>query len=297
MANTHLILGTAQLGMDYGVANPHGKPDDGMAMSIVNTAWQGGVREFDTAIGYGESEVILGRIFKELDVTDQVLVNSKPDHTWDGKDIGVVDHNIDTSLDRLGVPHLHTLLLHRESLLDQWEPTLGNQLARIKSDGRIKNIGISVYSPEAAIRAVSLDEIDVVQIPTNFLDRRFEQAGVAKKAAEKGKLIQIRSIFLQGLIFLTPKSLPAQMKFAANEVEKVASMMAELKLSPLETAMGYIRQAWPDSAVLFGAETVEQVQDNLAAFSANIPDNLSAEVQDRFPAVSEKILNPALWGA
>ncbi len=297
MASSSMILGTVQLGMNYGVANVNGQPDYATARDIVQTAWQNGVREFDTAIGYGESETILGRILEELDISTKALINSKPDHHWDGSDFDVLDKDLDASLARLGVDHLHTLLLHREHLLEQWDKGLAKGLQRITRDGRVKRIGISVYTPKAALRALSLEGLDVVQIPTNFLDRRFEKAGVAAKAADMGKEIQIRSIFLQGLIFLTPDTLPENMVFAAHEVNEVEAMTQALGIDRLEAAMGYIHGAWPDSAIIFGAETVQQVQDNLNAFRKDIPKTLVEEAQRRFPDVSEKVLNPSLWGA
>ena len=55
-----LILGTAQLGQNYGVANTTGRPDQQSANDIVRCALDGGISLFDTAQGYGESEAVLG---------------------------------------------------------------------------------------------------------------------------------------------------------------------------------------------------------------------------------------------
>ena len=58
-----LVLGTAQLGMDYGIANTQGRPAFEEAVELVRCYWERGVREFDTAQDYGDSEKILGRVF------------------------------------------------------------------------------------------------------------------------------------------------------------------------------------------------------------------------------------------
>ena len=71
------VLGTAQLGFDYGVVNRAGKPEFESACEIVSAAWQGGVRQFDTAQGYGESEAVLGRIFQELHIEGSVKIHTK----------------------------------------------------------------------------------------------------------------------------------------------------------------------------------------------------------------------------
>ncbi len=54
-----LVLGTAQFGMDYGIANVGGKPLKKEVFRILDLAWEKGVRRFDTAPGYG-SEALLG---------------------------------------------------------------------------------------------------------------------------------------------------------------------------------------------------------------------------------------------
>lgn len=48
-----VALGTAQLGMAYGVANTAGQPTSEAATGLVATAWGAGVRSFDTAQAYG----------------------------------------------------------------------------------------------------------------------------------------------------------------------------------------------------------------------------------------------------
>jgi len=54
-----MVLGTAQFGMDYGIANVSGKPTKKEIFKILLFAWEKGIRNFDTAPGYG-SEKVLG---------------------------------------------------------------------------------------------------------------------------------------------------------------------------------------------------------------------------------------------
>ena len=49
-----LVLGTAQLGMNYGIANTSGQPDFPTIKSIIQNAWNNGIQEFDTAQAYGK---------------------------------------------------------------------------------------------------------------------------------------------------------------------------------------------------------------------------------------------------
>ena len=53
-----LCLGTAQLGSAYGIANTVGQPTRAAAIEMVQFAVKQGIRWFDTAQGYGESEEV-----------------------------------------------------------------------------------------------------------------------------------------------------------------------------------------------------------------------------------------------
>ena len=56
-----MTLGTAQLGLKYGVANRTGKPNRETATSMVRDAIGHGVTTLDTARAYGDAEEVLGQ--------------------------------------------------------------------------------------------------------------------------------------------------------------------------------------------------------------------------------------------
>ena len=54
------ILGTSQLGLDYGITNTNGKPKLAESLEIIKYALDNNINTFDTARCYGNSEYILG---------------------------------------------------------------------------------------------------------------------------------------------------------------------------------------------------------------------------------------------
>ena len=73
-------LGTAQFGMNYGVANTTGRTSDNEAFEILDYAKKLKINTIDTAKAYGESEDVLGKYFlnaneKEWDVVTKVSSN------------------------------------------------------------------------------------------------------------------------------------------------------------------------------------------------------------------------------
>ena len=59
---TALGLGTAQLGVAYGISNRSGRPSEAEASAILECALEQGIDTIDTAPAYGESEALLGRL-------------------------------------------------------------------------------------------------------------------------------------------------------------------------------------------------------------------------------------------
>jgi aryl-alcohol dehydrogenase-like predicted oxidoreductase len=290
-----LVLGTVQLGMPYGVANKDGMPTLDTALAIVHEAWSSGVREFDTAQGYGSSEEVLGKVFADLGIAKDVKVISKFEPTLDHMNKAVMLKAIDTSLNTIGISQLFGIMLHREELLSLWDEGLKVILQSFVKSGKVKHIGVSVYTPEKAIQALNTSGIDIVQLPTNILDRRFVNAGVFKLALEKRKTVYVRSVFLQGLILMTSESIPRKMAFAKPVIKKLDSICKELGLTRHELAFAYIKTTLPEAKILFGADNPDHVANNVKVWRKKILSYQDNKVQTMFEKIDERIINPYLW--
>ena len=60
MNSPELVLGTANFGLNYGVANQSGKLSDVVSSQILQEASRLGIIKIDTAIGYGDAENVIG---------------------------------------------------------------------------------------------------------------------------------------------------------------------------------------------------------------------------------------------
>ena len=292
---SRLVLGTAQLGMNYGIANKSARPDSDLAKKIVQTAWENGIREYDTAQGYGESENVLGNALHSLGFSSDAKVITKLDPGLDHLDRAGLEKAVRKSLTRLNVPILNGLMLHKEEYLEVWESGMGDILRGLVKKGLTEHVGVAVYSPRIAKLALETDGIDMIQIPSNILDRRFEEADVFQLAEKKGKQIYVRSVFLQGLLLMERKRIPPKMQFAVEVLKRLEGFSQEIGLSKQTLALGYVRQAYPQAKIVFGVETPEQINSNLKSLYTTLPVGFVGRSQKEFPYVEESILNPALW--
>ena len=91
-----IALGTAQFGMSYGIANKEGQVSRREVGRIINLAKKIGIRTIDTAMDYGDSELIVGK-----QITAAVIVtNTTPINMFssDGKNPEATVKAIDQAL-------------------------------------------------------------------------------------------------------------------------------------------------------------------------------------------------------
>ena len=121
------------------------------------------------------------------------------------------------SLRRLKHSNLYAYIAHdAKSVLSK--PDTWNELQNLKEEGLISKTGFSLYSPEQLENFIELDMIpDLIQIPYNVLDRRFEY--LFEKLKDKGIEIHTRSSFLQGLFYMKIESIHPFFKEAIPEIE------------------------------------------------------------------------------
>jgi len=290
-----LVLGTAQLGMNYGIANQTGKPDMATARNIVRTAWESGIRYFDTAQGYGDSERILGDIFSDLGIAKEVRVITKPAPHIDHTNRDELEKALKKSLTTLKLERLYGLMLHRESALDLFDEGLYDTLQSFVEQGLVEHIGISLYSPDKALPALDQGIISMLQVPANICDQRFYKTGLFELAETKRAKIYIRSVFLQGLLLMGKEAITENMKFAVNVIAKVEQLCQMFNLTKQELAMCYIMQKYPRAFIVVGAETQEQLKNNINIWKHSKPKSTTTEVDRVFADLDERIINPTLW--
>lgn len=293
-----LCLGTAQLGMNYGIANKSGKPSCFEATETVKTAWQNGISFFDTAQAYGDSELILGKSFHKLGINNSVHVISKLDPSMDHLDKDLVEMAVKTSLNKLNIDTLYGFLLHRAGCLLDWQKGLRNIFKGLKTKGLIKYTGVSVYNYEEASNALKLDDIDIIQLPLNVFDQFAVNKGILVKARERGKQVFLRSIYLQGLLTLNPDMLPGKLEFAKEPLDKYHGICKKYNSDPIHISISFVKWLAGDFPIIIGAENHDQVIKNVNYFSKKLKNReyLFNELIDTFSeSANPRLINPGLW--
>lgn len=201
-----LALGTAQFGQRYGIANHTGQIKISEIDKILQLAKNENIDLVDTAIGYGDSEKIIGdtvcKGFKFVTKLPPVPKDCEDLNSW-------VEEEVQFSLTRLGIQSLYGLLLNSsENLLGAKGKRLINAINRVKINGFVKKIGISIYDPSECEQIMRLTRIDIVQAPLNILDQRLITSGWLTRLHSQDIEIHTRSAFLQGLLLMPRNKIP-----------------------------------------------------------------------------------------
>ncbi|MCX5769347.1 MAG: aldo/keto reductase [Candidatus Hydrogenedentes bacterium] len=289
---SRIILGTAQLGMNYGVANVDGQPDPTRAREIVQAAWEAGIRHFDTAQSYGTSEAMLGRALRELGIVGEARVASKLALPADPADVRT---SIARSFERLGVERLWCMMLHHPRHLDEWDGPLGEMLEEHRRAGRIEHLGVSLSPLEDAPRCLAHPAIEVLQLPCNAWDRRPMRLGIIDNARKNGQLCCVRSIYLQGLLTMSPESIGARLPAAEGASRAWHAFAASKNMSTKELAVRFGMTL--GAPLVIGAETPEQIRATIALarrgpLLVETIEELAATID---PLVTDDILEPWRW--
>jgi len=290
MPRLRLVLGTVQLGMKYGVNNKNGQPSTQEAFAILDAAVAAGIDTFDTASVYGDAERVLGEWIEARAQNGKVRIITKI------KAVSAVDvrTEICNSLGRLRMEHLDGCLLHVPQQLYQADMVAGLQEA--KQEGLTAHIGVSVYEEKDALHAIEIG-MDYIQVPYNVFDQRLDKTDFFERAREAGVMVFARSPFLQGLLLMDPDALPAPLARARPYLEKFIAIAQNAGLSQSEAALMFALEHGRADYVVFGTETVHQLQEivAIARSSSSRAGEWMEEAKDAFADVPLDIIDPSVW--
>ncbi len=292
---SRVFLGTAQLGMDYGIANAQGKPDDRKAAVLLETAWNLGIRCFDTAQAYGDSEAVLGRVLRAMGVSAEARIVSKLSARMDPVNLSQVADSIERTFDHLGIDRLWCMMFHRATWLDLWDRGLGELLLEHRGAGRIQHLGVSLDSPDEVPRCLSHPAMEVLQLACNAWDRRMPRLRVLETARGNGQICCVRSIYLQGLLTLPPERVAARLPIARQASVRWHEVAARHGMSAKEMAVRFALTL--NAPLVIGAESPDQVRETaeLAQLGPLSQEVLVALDESLDPVVDDRILTPRLW--
>lgn len=276
-----LVLGTAQWGSAYGITNTHGRSDDGDVVGMVAEAERAGVIAMDTALAYGDAQVRIAAFAERFWISTKVA------------GAGDVAEQVGTCLEQLQVTRLDAVMLHDWDALDDARRLAAVRvLGELAADGVIERIGVSTYGESGVETAIDVfasaeSTLGIVQVPANAIDRRFDGSASLSQLTAQGCVVQVRSVFLQGLLVGTGGG-------ERDSHPDLAAFRAWASTQPgglLGAALAHVKSLPWVSHVVIGVASAGEWTDVCSAWSDVEPHRAPEHLASK----DEVLLDPRRW--
>ncbi len=262
-----LGLSASQFGLDQPVSG-RGRSPQAEAREILNIAARAQLPVLDVSHVFGHAETQLGQVLPRPMPFRLTIAAARCER---GPDF--VEAEARSALARLGVSCAYAIIITSAS--DLFGPQGGAVWARLQSlrdQGLFERVGIAAHVTDDPVGLARRFRPDLMQAPASLLDQRLLADGSLARIADMGVEVQLRSIFLNGLLFLPPDRVPGPAKGAAGRLSRVRRMIAEGRSDPLQAALGFALSRREASAVLVGVTSASELSAVIAAASSPPPD-------------------------
>jgi aryl-alcohol dehydrogenase-like predicted oxidoreductase len=244
-------LGTNQ----YSVTSPE---DIAARREVLDNFPKLGAKVVDTARGYGESEVVIGNLLKELGNRDQIFLATK---TAIRGEVAGADGELELSLQRLQTDRIDLLQVHNFNGIDALFP----KFLEWKQAKKVRYIGITTSTDDQyplMLAAMNKLKLDFIQVDYS-IDNRGAGEQILPLAKEKGigVLLNVPLGGRRGSVLSKVQGKPLPAWAADYDVTSWAQLFLKYNIShPAVTA------------VIPGTTKIAHLKDNQLAGRGRLPD-------------------------
>jgi|TARA_B110000259_G_scaffold182285_1_gene225663 aryl-alcohol dehydrogenase-like predicted oxidoreductase len=281
-----ICLGTANFGQKYGLNYGQQFKNLNEIKKIINYCINANIKFLDTSIDYGNT---LSRLSKcdlsKFKIISKVTVINNNINTFSKN----LDLQIQNTFELLGVNKIYSILLQRPEHILKFKNTDINKLfSNLKKKYNIKKIGFSFYDQNLLKLLINKIDMDIVQIPYNIFDNRFEKVMIQMNKLDIE--IHSRSVFLQGVLLKKKENLNSYFMKWSKHFDLYNEWLVKNKYQPLEFCLNYVKKNININKIVIGVDSIDQLDQIVnSIYKKNII------MSDKLFINDEKILMPKLW--
>ncbi len=279
-----IIIGTAQFGSKYGLLNKFGKTSAEEVNKIIKIKNKYKINGFDASQSYKSEKTLNKKNINKFNFTFKI------------HKIGNIN-NFDLSIKKylkkiflnFKKNKIYCLMIHNsDELLNKNGSKLYEILKNLKKENYVHKIGFSTYGNKNIVKIIKKYNFDIIQTTFNPLDRRILKNNLIKRLKKKGIQIQIRSIFLQGLLLFKKDKLPKKLLQFKSEIFKWERYVKKTGLKPLELCINFALSNNFDK-ILIGINNHKQLLEILKTKKKiiKIPNSIISN--------KKRLINPYYW--
>lgn len=280
-----LVLGSAQIGLNYGVNNLSGRVSDHELERILKLAKLNNIEYIDTASLYGNSEERLGYAKEKYNLNFKFISKLPNCQSSEVKQI------FENTLQKLRISKIFGYLFHDFSGFKKNEKSL-EILYQLKEEGLIENIGFSIYhKSELEYLFETNIDFEIIEFPYSIFDQRFSDYFELLKS--KGVKIFVRSVYLQGLVFKHTEELIGNFQLLRPKIEILNSLVKKTNSSISSLCFNFVKENSRIDNIVVGFDNSEQLKSILN--DDNLLDESTYEQLVSLREENEQIILPIYW--
>lgn len=281
------IIGTAQLGQKYGIANTSNLNSKYLTQKFIEEAYTLNFNSFDTAASYGNSESLIGNGIKNLNKKINIYTKIPK---LKNKNILEAKEKFGQSLKKLKLSNIEGLLIHNPS---DWQTKGMKEFSiHLRESKIINKFGLSIYEK----KQIPNDQlINLIQVPGNIFNQDLISSKELTSFNNQGGTVIIRSIFVQGLLFLKDEKFPENLLPLLEPINKFKDLANISNVSIESLAIKTVQSICPYGKLVLGCDNVKQLRALSNATNENISNNILQKAINLGKKYSSKLWDPRNW--
>ena len=247
-----IIIGTAQLYSNYGISNKNEGHNYNKSLRFLNFAKKNNFMSFDTAYAYKNAHKIIGNwVLKEKCLPN--IYSKIPKLKSFSKENIIKIFN--ETMGDLNIDKLKGLLLHNSK---DWEnKNLKEFIDNILNKNILSTFGFSIYEKNEII---SDPQITLLQVPGSIFNQEILLSEELDNFIKNGGEVQIRSIFVQGLLLMNINDVPTALEDCKKSIMFLKNISKEINVPPAILALACVKKIVPSSKIVLGFDSLDQLK-------------------------------------
>lgn len=286
-----IILGTAQFSGNYGITKKDGYLSQNEAHKILKTLIAKNLRHLDTSIDYKNSlKKIKSFNFNNWQITTKMDPKNL-DFSSENNLYLSVENQIKLIKKNSSIKTIKNLLIRNSNIiLTSKGKILFKVLKKIKKNKLIINFGYSIYSFKNLEKIIINFRPDLIQCPYNIFDRRIENTKIKNILKKKKIKVQVRSIFLQGVLLKKINELPKFFHRWKKIFINLENLIKINKLSALSLCFNFVNNNKDIDEIVIGVQNNKELKEIL-----DIKLKRKISIRKELFKPSLKLIDPTKW--
>ena len=155
-------------------------------------------------------------------------------------------------------------------------------------------IGVSIYDYKDIEEVLSFHKPDIIQIPLSILDTRLFLDGTLYDLISNDIIIHIRSVFLQGLFYLSDLDIKKKFPDVSGAISQLKIIANKAGITISELSLLWVSSLNFNGKIIIGVDSLEQLKKHERTLSTSVKNEIFEEALSiKYKNIN--ILNPSLW--